>query len=125
MIDSSTPNAEALVDSTNPYQAPRSESPVDFEQKFARRLLSLRHKQLTLRRLYRMQLKVMAILLVTFGDSRHLFRLAQPPAGRLCDVGRAWRRIAQGLRNRPCTKARLADSDEAAQLGKGRADGRW
>jgi hypothetical protein len=73
MFDSSTPNAEALVDSTNPYQPPRSESPGDFEQKFARRLLSLRHKQLTLRRLYRMQLKVIAILLVTFGAAVSYF----------------------------------------------------
>jgi hypothetical protein len=55
------------MDATNPYQPPRSETPSAPEQKFATRLLSLRDKTLTLGTLYRMQAKVIAILLVVFG----------------------------------------------------------
>jgi hypothetical protein len=51
----------------NPYEPPRSASSSVPEQKFAARLLSLRDKRLTLGTLYRMQAKVIAILVIAFG----------------------------------------------------------
>ena len=55
------------MDTTNPYQAPRTEKSIASEQKFASRLLSLRDAPLTLGKLYRLQVKAQFLLFLMFG----------------------------------------------------------
>ncbi len=55
------------MDTSNPYQAPRSEKSIAAEKKFALRLLSFRNTPVTLGKLYRMQAKLHAILILMFG----------------------------------------------------------
>jgi hypothetical protein len=55
------------MDTSNPFPAPRSEKALASEKKFASRLLSSRDSRQTLGTFYRMQAKVLAILLVAFG----------------------------------------------------------
>jgi hypothetical protein len=55
------------MDRTNPYEPPSSEPPDSREQKFAKRLLSLRDKPLTLTTLFRVQSKAQIVFYVSFG----------------------------------------------------------
>jgi hypothetical protein len=75
------------MDTTNPYQPPRSEPPDSREQKFAKRLLSMRDKPLTLATLFRVQTKAQIVFYAYFGLAIAYFVWADLQAGTYLMVG--------------------------------------
>jgi hypothetical protein len=55
------------MDTTYPYEAPRSEKSIASAKKYASRLISFRESPMTMGKLYRMQLKVYLLLIIAFG----------------------------------------------------------
>jgi hypothetical protein len=75
------------MDTTNPYQPPSSEPPDSREQKFAKRLLSLRNKPLTLTTLFRVQTKAQMVSYAYFGLAIAYFVWADLQPGTYLMVG--------------------------------------